>query len=148
MSDRANISMEKSSKLFEGANEFGKGNIEAFVESSKIAAKGAEALGQEAADYRRRSIETMTTALKDFASVKLPMDLFKLQSDYAKSALEAMVAESAKITEMMLKLAGDVGKPLSSRAAVAAGKLKVASEIDQPLSNLVPIAAEKVELAA
>ena len=50
--DRAKTAMEKSAKMFEDMNAFGKGNLEAVVESSRIAAKGFESLGQEAAERK------------------------------------------------------------------------------------------------
>jgi len=125
--DRAKAAMEKGSKAFDEFNDFAKGNVEAVVESSKIAAKGFETIGQDAAEYSRKSFETATAAMKSFAGAKSPTDFFKLQSDYVRSAFDAMVAETSKNTEAMLKLAGDVAQPLSNRAAVAADKIKVAA---------------------
>lgn len=125
--DRAKAAYEKGTKSFEEMNDFAKGNIEAIVESSKIAAKGFETLGQDAADYSRKSFETATTAFKGFASVKTPTELFKLQSDFAKSAFDSLVAETSKNTEAMIKLAGEVAQPISNRVAVAVEKVKVAA---------------------
>ncbi len=127
VNDRAKSAMEKSSKMVAEMNDFAKGNIEAMVESSKIAAKGFETIGQDAAEYGRKHFESATAAMKQFASVKSPTDLFKLQSDYLRSAFDSLVAETSKNTEAMLKLAGDVAQPLSSRAAVAAEKIKLAA---------------------
>ena len=124
VSERAKGAYEKSVKLTEELTEFQKGNVEAFVESSKLAAKAAESLGQEAADYARKSFENSTAAMKTFASAKSPSELFKLQSDYMKSSFDAAVAESSKVTEVWLKLAGDVAQPLSNRLAVAVEKVK------------------------
>jgi phasin family protein len=125
--DRAKTAFEKGTKAFDEINEFAKGNVEAVVESSKIAAKGFESFGQDAAEYSRKSFETATAAMKSFAGAKSPTDFFKLQSDYLRSAFDSMVAETSKNTEAMLKLAGDVAQPLSNRAAVAAEKIKVAA---------------------
>jgi phasin family protein len=125
--DRTKLAVEKSTKLIEEANDFAKGNVEAIVESSKIAAKGMEALGQEAAEYSRKSFETATAALKTFATVKSPTELFKLQSDFFRTSFDSYVAEASKNTEAMLKLAGDAAQPLSSRFAVAAEKVKTAA---------------------
>ena len=44
MSTRTKQAVEKSTKLFEEMNDFNKGNIEAVVESSRVAAKAAETL--------------------------------------------------------------------------------------------------------
>ncbi|NLS29348.1 hypothetical protein S2M10_43720 [Sphingomonas sp. S2M10] len=124
MNERAKAAVEKSTKMVEEANEFTKGNIEALVESGRIAAKGFESLGQEAADYSRRSFESATAAMKNLASVKSPTDFFKLQSDYMRSAFDAYVAEASKHTEAMIKLAGDAAQPISNRFAVAVEKVK------------------------
>ena len=53
--------------------------------------------------------------------------LFKLQSDYVRSAFDSIVAETSKNTEAMLKLAGEVAQPISNRVAVAAEKVKIAA---------------------
>lgn len=127
MNTRAKSAMERSTKLFEDMNEFNKGNVEALVESSKVAAKAAETLGQQAAETARKNFENATAAMKSFASVKTPTELFQLQSEYARSAFDAMIAETSKNSENMLKLAGEVFQPISNRFAVAAEKLKVAA---------------------
>ena len=121
---RSKAALEKGSKLVEELNAFNKGNIEAVVESTKVAAKGAEALGQQAADTARKNYEKATAALKGFASVKSPTELFQLQSEFARSSFDAFVADASKNTETFLKLAGDVFQPLSNRIAVAAEKIK------------------------
>ncbi len=129
VSERAKGAYEKSVKMTEELTEFQKGNVEALVESSKLAAKAAESLGQEAADYARKSFENGTAAMKTFASAKSPSELFKLQSDFMKTSFDAAVAESSKVTEVWLKLAGDVAQPLSNRFAVAVEKVKANAAI-------------------
>ncbi|WP_066827833.1 phasin family protein [Sphingomonas mali] len=126
-SAKAKAAAEKSAKAFEDINEFGKGNVEALVESGKIAAKGFETLGQDYADYARKQFEGTTAALKGFAAVKSPTEFFKLQADFVRGQFDSFVAESSKNTEAMLKLAGDVAKPISNRVALAAEKIKVAA---------------------
>lgn len=127
INSRAKAAIEKGTKMFEEANEFGKGNVEAVVESAKIAAKGFETMGQDAAEYGRKSFETATATLKSFSSIKTPAEFFKLQSDFVRGAFDAMVAQSSASTEAMLKLAGEVAQPISSRAALAAEKIKLAA---------------------
>jgi phasin family protein len=125
--ERTKAAVEKSTKLVEEANDFAKGNVEALVESGRIAAKGFEGLGQEAAEYGRKSFETATATLKSLSSVKSPTDFFKLQSDYFRGAFDAYVAEASKNTEALIKLASDAAQPLSNRVAVAAEKAKTAA---------------------
>ena len=124
---RAKAALEKSTKLFEELNDFNKGNVEALVESSKVAAKAAETLGQQAADTARKNFETATAALKSFASAKSPTEFFQMQSDFARNAFDALIADTSRNSETVLKLAGDVFQPISNRFAVAAEKLKTAA---------------------
>ncbi len=125
--DRAKGAMEQSAKMVEEINAFGKGNVEAVVESGKIAARGIETMGQDSAAYARRSFEGATAAIRTLASVKSPTEFMKLQSDYARSMFDAMIAETSRSTEAMLKLAGEVAQPISNRMAIAADKMKVAA---------------------
>ncbi|ODP37233.1 phasin family protein [Sphingomonas turrisvirgatae] len=125
--EKAKAQVEKNTALVGEATEFAKGNVEALVESGKIAAKGFETLGQDAADYGRRSFENATAVLKSMSAVKSPADFFKLQSDFVRSHFDSMVAETSKNTEAMIKLAGDAAQPLSSRFALAVEKVKTAA---------------------
>lgn len=127
VNERAKTTVEKSAKLMEELTEFTKGNVEAIVASSKVAAKGAETLGQGAADYGRRSFEEASAVLKSFAEVKSPTDFFRLQSDYVRSAFDSWVSESSRTSETVLKLAGEVAEPITRRYSVAAERVKSAA---------------------
>ena len=121
---RAKTAMEKNAKIVEELAELTRGNVEAIGAASKVAAKGIETMSQRAAEYGRTSFEGATSAFRGFAEVKSATDLFKLQGDYARSAFDRAVAESARVSETMLKLAGDVAEPLTSRYTVAADRVK------------------------
>src|SRR5690606_12875917 len=108
---RAKAALEKNVKIAEEFNDFAKGNVEAVVESGRITAKGLEALGQDAAEYGRKSFESATAALKNLATVKSPTEFFKLQSDYVRQSFDSYVAEASKNAEAVLKLAGDAAQP-------------------------------------
>ena len=124
MNGRAKAAVEKSSKMMEELSELTRGNVEAMVASSRIAAKGVESLSQGAAEYGRRSFEEASAALKSFAEVKSPTDFFKLQSDFVRSAFDSWVSESSKASETVVKLAGEVAEPITSRYSVAAERVK------------------------
>ncbi|MBB4641382.1 phasin family protein [Rhizorhapis suberifaciens] len=122
--EKTKATVEKSGKIVEEVNEITKGNVEALVESSKIAVKGAEAFGQEAAEYGRKSFEKATATIKNFASVKSPTEFFQLQSEFFSSAFDSFASEASKNSEAVLKLAGDVVQPISTRVAVITEKVK------------------------
>lgn len=124
MNDRAKGVMEKGAHAVEEMNAFAKGNIEALVESSKIAAKGAEEIAKYSADYARTTVEKANATARQFAGVKSPTEFFQLQSEVAKTALDSLAAEGAKFAENYLKLLGEIAQPLSNRVALAADKVK------------------------
>ena len=120
----ANGTMEKGAAMLAELNSFGKGNVEALVESGKIAAAGLQTLTQAQTAYVRKQFEDATAAARTMAAVKSPTDFVKLQGDYVRQQFDALIAETSRSTETMLKLAGEVVQPLSNRYALAAEKLK------------------------
>lgn len=123
-SEQSKAALERGARVAEEMADLTRGNIEALVASSKTAAKYVEALTQGAADYNRRSFEQASATLRSFAEVKSPTDMFRVQSDFARSAFDQLVAESARVSETMVKMTGDVVEPITSRYSVAAERLK------------------------
>ena len=122
--EHARSTLEKGRKVAEDMADFGKGNVEAMLESGRIVAQGLEAMGHEAAAFVRERFDSTATTVQSFASVKSPTELMQLQADYWRGAFDAMVKEASRSTEATLKLAGDVAKPLQNRFAIAAEKIK------------------------
>jgi hypothetical protein len=124
MNEKAKTAMEKSAKAMEEMGDIAKGNLEAIVESSKIAAKGMESMGQEAVEFSRKSFENSNATFKKFAAIKSPTEFFQLQSELMSTAMDSFASEAAKSSEAMLKLAGDVSQPISNRVAIVTEKMK------------------------
>lgn len=121
---KAKAAFEKSGKVFEEFGDITKGNVEAMIESGKIAAKGYEAMGQDAAEYGRKQFEKTSATIKSFASVKSPTEFFQLQTQLLSGMFDTLAADTAKSSEAMLKLAGDVAQPISSRVSIVTDKVK------------------------
>ncbi len=126
-SSRFKSAFERSSKLSEELVDLAKGNVEALIASARVAAKASEQLGQEAAEYGKRHFDSATSVFKSFASVKSPTELFQLQSEFAKSSFDSAVAEASRVSESLMKVAGDIAQPLSNRYSLAAEKIKSAT---------------------
>jgi hypothetical protein len=122
--EKAKANVEKSTKAIEELSDIAKGNVEALVESGKIAAKGFETLGQEAVDYGRKSFEKATTSFKSFSTVKTPTEFFQLQSQLLSSSFDELTKDAARSSEALIKLAGDVAQPLTARVTVVTDKVK------------------------
>lgn len=125
--ERTQGAMDRGQRFLSEMAELGKGNVEAMVESSRIAARGFESMGRDAAAYAKSSFEGATEAMRTMATVKSPTDFMRLQAEFARNAFDAMIAQTSKSTEASLKLAGEVAQPISNRIAVAADKMKVAA---------------------
>jgi hypothetical protein len=124
LNDKAKVSVEKSTKALEEMSDMAKGNVEALVESGKIAAKGIETLGQEAVDYSRKNFEKATATMKSLSSVKTPTEFFQMQSALISSSFDEFAKEAAKSSEAMMKLAGEVAQPITARVAIVTDKVK------------------------
>lgn len=127
MNERAKGAADRGTKLFDEMNGFAKGNVEAMVESGRIAARGFESMSREAADYARRSFEQASANMRELASVKSPTEFVRLQAEQTRTAFDQAVAQTSHNTETMLKLAGEIAQPLSNRFAVAADRVKSAA---------------------
>lgn len=123
LQERAQSAYEKSTSAMTEANEFAKGNVEAVVESGKLFAEGVQTLGQSYADEAKSAYETVTTDLKEMASVTSPTDLFQLQGKILRRNFDAMIAVTSKNTDAAMKMTNDVMAPISGRMNVAAEKL-------------------------
>jgi hypothetical protein len=121
---KAKAGVEKSTKAIEEFSDIAKGNVEALVESGKIAAKGMETLGQEAVDYSRKNFEKATASFKTFSTVKTPTEFFQLQSQLFSTSFDEFTKEAAKHSEAFMKLAGDVAQPLTARVTLVTDKVK------------------------
>ena len=117
-------SVEKMTKGFETAAAFGKENVEAVVESSKIAAKVAESMGAEIAAYSKKSYEDSLAIAKELTSCKSVTEFVEKQTSFGKVSMEGFVAEANKLNDMYAAAAKEIFAPLTARfnAAVEIAK--------------------------
>ncbi|HEY3796949.1 MAG TPA: TIGR01841 family phasin [Caulobacteraceae bacterium] len=93
--------IEKSLSALGEANAHSKKNMEAVVASVTAATKGAEALGAQAMAYSKKAMEDQVAAAKSLTTAKSVQEVVELQTAFAKSALEAYVAEMNKASELV-----------------------------------------------
>ena len=127
MSDGAKDAMEKGKKVAADAADFHKGNLEAMVESTRIAAKGFETMVQQRAAFAKQSFDTTAATMKSLVAAGSPTEFFRIQGDYVRTSVDAMVGELSRSTEASLKLAGEIAQPIQNRLALAADRMKVAA---------------------
>ena len=113
----------KSQKAAEELSDLAKANVEAFVEAGKIAVGGAKAIGQDVIASGREGIEQASDAVKTLAEAKSPAEFFQIQSELARASFDRFVAETSKLTERVVKLAGEAAEPLQTRASLNAERI-------------------------
>jgi phasin family protein len=107
---------------FEDMNKAGKDMMDNGMKSAAVLTKGMQAAAAESADFAKKSFEDSTKAFEKLMAVKTIDKAFELQTEFAKNAYEAFVAQSTKMTEMMTAVAKDAYKPFEATVAAVAPK--------------------------
>jgi phasin family protein len=111
---------QRTQRVAEELADLTRANVEALVESSRVTAEGARAIGQDVVARGRESVEQTAGAIRTLAEAKSPTEYLQLQGDFARASFDRMVAESSRLTESLVKLAGEAIQPLSNRATANA----------------------------
>jgi phasin family protein len=118
--------IEKSLASVNELNTYSKKNLEAVVASVTAAAKGAEALGAQAIAFSKKSVEDQVAASKALAGAKSVQEAVELQTSFAKSALEAYLANMNAMSETVTASVKDAFKPLNERATALVERVQAA----------------------
>ena len=118
--ERGQEAVKRSQKVAEELADLARANVEALVESGRVAAEGARSIGQDVVATSRDGVEQAADAIRSLAEAKSPTEYLQLQGEFARASFDRFVAESAKLTESMVKVAGEAFQPLSNRATANA----------------------------
>ena len=115
--------MSDIQKFNDQVQRAGKDGFDAAVSSFGEANKGFQAIAAEMASYSKKSFEDGTRAFEQLIGAKSFEQVIEIQSQYAKKAFEAYVAQASKIGEMYVGLARSAYQPVEQAAAKAARKV-------------------------
>ncbi|WP_188762613.1 phasin family protein [Sandarakinorhabdus glacialis] len=116
--------VENSMKSLDEMTEMARGNVEALLAAARAATAGIESIAAHVGEVSKKNFETTSVAVKAITAAKTPNEMLQLQGEFAKAQFDASVAEMSKLTEMMMKLAGEVFEPVQNRVAIATDKIK------------------------
>lgn len=102
-------------KGYEDLQAASKANVEALVESSTIAAKGAEDLSREVVAYGQSALDKSITTGKALLTAKSLQEVVELQNGFFKSSFDSFVSEATRIQELSVKVTNEALAPLSAR---------------------------------
>ncbi len=107
--------LEKALKGYDAVLGYSKDSAEAAMKSATVAGKGLESINNEIYSYSKQSIEDSVAATKAVMGSKSVHEAFEFQTDFAKSAFEAYVAEMSKISELATSVTKDTFAPFKGR---------------------------------
>jgi phasin family protein len=114
--------MDKAVKSAEDIVSFSQGNVEAVVKSGQIWAAGMQEFTKSFASLAQAQMDQTVSVWKAMSGVKSLKDAMDLQSNLARSTVEAAMNETGKLTDASMKLAEQTLAPITARVTLAVEK--------------------------
>jgi phasin family protein len=118
--------VEKSLAAFADINSHSKRNLEAVVASVTAATKGAETLGAQVTAYSKKAAEDHIAATKTLTSAKSLQEAVEFQTSYAKSFLDAYLAEMNKWSDTVSGSVKESLRPINERVSAVVEQFQTA----------------------
>ena len=117
--DERGSEMSDVQKFGEEFQRVGKDGFDASVRSLGEVNKGFQAIAATVTDYSKKAFEDGTRAFEQLIGAKSFEQAFEIQSQYAKKAFDAYVAQLSKLGEMYVDLTRNAYKPVEQAVAKA-----------------------------
>ena len=108
---------------YEDVVSFGKDNVDAVMEFSTILAKGVQEFNKVWFDLAQASVDKNAAASKALLGCKSAKDLAQVQSDQLAGNYGTLVLDGRKLSDMSVKLAEEVAKPVNDRVNAAMDRM-------------------------
>ena len=95
--------------------KFGNDNVAAVKASAEVVAAGVTPLVELATANAKGRFEALKATLESYKGVTSPIELFKLQADAGKAALEAAKADAEAFGQAVVALTQDAIAPIKTR---------------------------------
>ena len=109
---------------FEDLQKFSKQQLEAMTAATTTFSKGVQELAAESTDYSKKAFAASSAVFEKLLGVKSVESAMQIQTEYAKSAYDAFVAQASKMSEIYAKLAAEAMKPVSTAWTAAQKEVK------------------------
>jgi len=101
----------------------GRENLAAVARANAALVKGFEELGQEVAGYAQHNLVSAVDTARALVGVRTIADLVALNRKVAQATLEGALANSARLSEIGIRVATEALGPLNDRVAQTFGRL-------------------------
>ena len=106
----------------EDTQKAGKAAMDMTLNAFGVWSKGAQAIAMEVMAYAKKSAESSAQAWEKLAGAKSLETAFEVQTQYARSAYEEFVAESAKLSQLYVDFAREAYAPLQTAFEESTGR--------------------------
>lgn len=96
----------------EDTQKAGQAAMDMTLNALGVWSKGAQAITTEVIDYAKKSAESSAQAWEKLVGAKSLESAFEVQSQYARSAYEDFVAETARLGDLYVEFAREAYAPL------------------------------------
>ena len=103
-------------------------NIEAMTRSWQAMAGGATAIANKQREIFEATIKELTEMAKDFKPTGSPQDILTKQTEFAKKAMEAAIANTRDIAELVQKSSTEAFKIVQDRMKESYDEIKASVE--------------------
>jgi len=110
-------------KAYEDLSKFSKENLDAYVAAGTTIAKGYETIGRAWVNFTQETFEAGAAVAKALLSAKTLREAVDVQTDFAKTTFDKLVAEGTKVSEISVKVANEAVEPINARLNAAIEKL-------------------------
>ncbi len=107
-----------------------RGNVDALLESSRVASGSLQSIAHEVADYSKNTMERTTSAARALSQAKTATELMQLQGEFARAEFTSALAKVSTLSEAMFETMTAIFEPLQKQAVAAANRLVSAPGAD------------------
>ena len=118
---------ETATKSYERFAGFGKEGFEAWMQSATAMTKAFERINSDWFAFSKQQMEDGVAAFKAVAGAKSVHEAWEVQSDFAKSSLDAFIAQTTKANDVFMEAAKQAAEPFSARFNEAVREAQQAS---------------------
>lgn len=112
--------IEQSLKTVNVVTGMTRGNVDALLESSRLASSGIQEIAKEIAAYSRNSLDRTASAARAMMVAKTSPELTKIQGEFARREFESAISEVSSLSETMFETMSAIFEPLQKQALAAA----------------------------
>lgn len=98
-------------------------NLEAVFAAGTKAMKSAESFSEEVIAFNKKAMEESVANAKKLFECNTMQEVVEFQTDLACAQLEAMLAQGTKMTDLALRMAGEIVEPMQARIGETVEKL-------------------------